>query len=608
LEAYDHGVRIGVFAVDGKKVPGMNRIRSFVLVLLLSGLSLAAEVRLSVVVVKPKLSDEGKAAYHSIAGYFRNNSLGDIADYFEALTKGGFGSGYIATDRFRRSVVVTNRHVVTFADSVTIILSNETGKETTIDECRIAYRDDDIDFAVILLPDEPSRSALTLELAESVPTDGEGVWSAGYPGLFGKPSWQLGKGVVTNRSVTVESLGLPEYAVFTQHSAPIDPGNSGGPLLIGDPSDSSSFKVVGINTWMVLGRQNVNFAVSLDKLREAFSRLPDPKETLDPAAAVRVKAGSLVTSLNAKEWSRFESSRFISSQMVMRQGWSAFTDMLPSLNDAEREDWVQRFLQASPVETLQQTVYSRIYKALHMKDQSVVLDSVDQLPDVDRERRVRTGLSAGKKVFYLDWHEDSGSWKVLEAGIPTAGLTGPRKRTEGAGALPKKRTAVLAASAEKMPSGGYPFPSGLNFGVGLTTIPTIYGWRLGLCQHIGYQFRIFRIASAGISAVVDQGASLIESGSQWTPMVVSLQGEARIGLPIPLANIALFPFVSGGVRAGIVTGRSTSDMFRLSIEGGLGLMVRPSSKWSAGVYLGPSFATDRGLRLESISISMFMIF
>lgn len=279
----------------------MNNIRilSFVLFFFV-GAILSAQVRESVVVVRPRLNDEGVAAYHSISGFFRNKNLGDLADYFDSLTKGGFGSGYLATDRYGRSIVVTNRHVVTFSDSATVTVINDEGKEKSLEGCPVVYEDADIDCALLLLPQGAFEGAVRLELAESVPVDGEAVWSAGYPSLFGKPSWQLGKGVVTNRRVVVDSIGLPEYAVFTQHSAPIDPGNSGGPLLVGDPANPSSFRVVGINTWVMLGRQSANFAVSLDKLREAIERVPDPGKPIEPADAVRAKAESLVGSLMAK--------------------------------------------------------------------------------------------------------------------------------------------------------------------------------------------------------------------------------------------------------------------------------------------------------------------
>ena len=559
--------------------------------------TLTAQVRESVVIVRPQLSNEGTAAYRSISGYFRNKNLNDLADYFESLTKGGFGSGCLATDRYGRSVVITNRHVVTFADSATITISKEAGNEISVENCKVAYADADVDIALLLLPEEAFEGMPRFELAESVPADGETVWSAGYPALFGKPSWQLGKGVVTNRRVVVDSIGLPEYAVFTQHSAPIDPGNSGGPLLIGDPSEPSSFRVVGINTWVILGRQSTNFAVSLDQLRKALDQVPDPDNAFEPSNTVREKAEKLVTSLNAAEWSRFESGWYISSRMVMRQGWDVFTSIVSTGKEAESKTWVERFLAESPEETLRQALYFKLYQALHTEGRAVTLDTVEELPEKEGIVRVRTRITAGKNAFFFDWSEESGNWRILEAGIPSAGLRGPQKRVE-----------APAAPREKMPQGGYLFPSGLIIGIGVTSVPTIYGWQAGFREEIGYHFRIGKIASIGASLVCDEGASLVENGSQSMLMVVSLAGTARIGFPILYSNSVSFPFIGGGLRAGITTVGSGSSIFRISVESDAGLLIRPSSRCSFGLSLGLSFATDNGLRLEGIPVKLMLFF
>jgi hypothetical protein len=99
----------------------MNHPRILLLgIFLFCCIAIGAQVRESVVVVRPELSSEGIAAYHSISGYFRDRNFDDLADYFESLTKGGFGSGYLTTDRYGILVVIASRHIVTFADSATV--------------------------------------------------------------------------------------------------------------------------------------------------------------------------------------------------------------------------------------------------------------------------------------------------------------------------------------------------------------------------------------------------------------------------------------------------------------------------------------------------------
>ena len=492
-------------------------------------------------------------------------------------------------------MAITNRHVVTFADSATITLTREDGTEDRIADCRVVYQDDLIDLAVVLLPEGAAKGVRRLPLADSVPDDGESVWSAGYPSLFGKPSWQLGKGVVTNRRVVVESLGLPQYAVFTQHSAPIDPGNSGGPLLVGEPTDSASFRVVGINTWMVQGRQSSNFAISLNQLRDGFARIPDPNGADDPTAIVREKANAIVASLNASDWSRFDANRYVSSRLVMHQGWSVFTSMLSRIDAENRKDWVQRFLSGSPEETLRQAVYRVIYETMHKEGEAISLSAVEPLPDVGGEKRFRVKLARGRDIYLIDWHPDSGNWRAIDAGISTNGTIRPQTRPGG------------VVPGEKKPSEEGKFPGGISVGIGLTSVPTMYGWKPGFCAELGYHFGIGRIGSLGLAAIIDQGASLVEYGEQALLTVVSVEGKVRLGYPISLGSGSLVPFLGGGVRAGLAVGGPDLGTLRISIEGATGMILRLSSGRSVGIFAGPSFATDKGVRLEGIPVAFFIL-
>jgi hypothetical protein len=107
--------------------------------------------------------------------------------------------------------------------------------------------------------------------------------------------------------------------------------------------------------------------------------------------------------------------------------------------------------------------------------------------------------------------------------------------------------------------------------------------------------------------VVDAGAAIVEGGSQAMPLIVGLQGEGRIGIPIEFKYMTMFPFAFAGARAGLSTTGSGDDLVRISVEAGVGLFIRPSSRWSAGLELGASFATDVGLRLEGIPIKLLLV-
>ena len=582
-----------------------------VLFCLLCNVASAAQLRESVIIVQPELSADGIAAYRSIADDFRKQNFNDIADRFESMADGKSSSGFIARDRYGRSVVVTNRRVVTFADAVTIILTWKGDSEVTIplEHCRILYEDPDIDFALVLLPEGAFEGTPRLELAESIPVDGKTVWAAGYPSLSGVRTWRLGEGEVINRRIFVDRMGPEQFAVFTEHSATIDDESSGGPLLMGNPDDPSTMRVVGLNSWGIPGHGGSSYAVSLETLREAFARVPDPADDRGATELVRAKTESFITSLHSTEWLRFESGRYISSRMVTKQGWNEFISLLATEGETEKKIWIERILRGPPEEALRQALSYKIYKKLHQEKRVLTLLYINEMSGVPGEQRVRTGLAIGKDVHFFEWKEERGNWRISEAAIlREAPMKQPERITADKPAPAKKPGPIDKPAPEEKPAGGYPFPAGLTVGFGVSSIPTIYGWRAALNQSIGYHFGFGRIASAGVSLVVDAGAALVEYGSQAMPLIVGLQGEGRIGVPLELKHGTLFPFIQAGAKAGISTTGSGDDPVRFSVEADLGLLLRLSSRWSVGLELGASFATDAGLRLEGIPIKLLLSF
>jgi serine protease Do len=560
---------------------------------------LGADIRESVVIVQSVPSETAVDECRSIAGELRKRSLNDLADRFDLTADGSFGSGYLAQDRHGRSVVVTNRHLVTFADSVTVILTWKDDHEdwVPIEHCRILYEDPDIDVAFVLLPVGAFEGTPRLVLAESDPANGETVWSTGYPGHYSIQSWKLEESVVTDHRVVLEKMGLPQFALFTEHSVPVSEGSSGGPLLVVDPSNPTTYRVAGLNTWTVSGPHSGGYAVSIEMLREVFSRVPDPAIPTGAAESVRGKVQEYIASLDAAEWQRFESGKYISSRMAVKQAMETVRYLLAAENTTEQKSWIDRMLGESLEETLRQAVFYRIWKTIHAPDRTTTLMSINEIVGVPGEQRVRTGLAAGKNVYFFEWSYDRGNWRVSDSAIPT-----------GTPVKPKAQVEAVKPPREEKPAGGYPFPAGLTVGLGISSIPTIYGWRTALNQSVGYDFGFGRIVSAGVSLTVDAGAALVEYGMQGMPLILALQGEGRIGLPVELKQMTLFPFAKAGAKAGISTTGSGDSLMRISLEAGVGLFVRPSSRWSFGLELDASFATDAGVRLEGIPVKLMLVF
>jgi S1-C subfamily serine protease len=156
--------------------------------------------------------------------------------------RGGAGSGFVITPD---GYALTNSHVVHDADKV---------NATTLDGDKIAAEvvgdDPATDLALIRLA---ARDLPCIELGDSDGLRvGQLVIAMGDP--FGFHA-TVSTGVVSalGRSMRGQEGRLIENII--QHSAPLNPGNSGGPLV-----DSRS-RVVGINTAIIAFAQGLGFAV-----------------------------------------------------------------------------------------------------------------------------------------------------------------------------------------------------------------------------------------------------------------------------------------------------------------------------------------------------------
>jgi len=118
------------------------------------------------------------------------------------------------------------------------------------------------------------------------------VWSAGFPGLGSDPMWQLGKGTVTNARAKIKELLSPDISTLIQHSAQVDAGNSGGPLLTADSKSEAGYSVIGINTWKATYRESTNFSIPASIIKSFVQRniAGEKKQNIDERVKQFVKS------------------------------------------------------------------------------------------------------------------------------------------------------------------------------------------------------------------------------------------------------------------------------------------------------------------------------
>ncbi len=172
----------------------------------------------------------------------------------------GLGSGFIVD---ADGHVVTNNHVIANASAITVKLTD--GRELTADVVGI---DQKTDLAVLRVDTDAPLPTVTWGESDSLRV-GDWVVAVGNPfGLDGTAT----AGIVSARG---RNIGAGPYDDFIQIDAPINRGNSGGPLFDADG------RVVGVNTAIFSpsgGNVGIGFAIPAAIARDVVAQLIDTGE------------------------------------------------------------------------------------------------------------------------------------------------------------------------------------------------------------------------------------------------------------------------------------------------------------------------------------------
>jgi S1-C subfamily serine protease len=164
---------------------------------------------------------------------------------FDGDRKGsGLGAGFLVDAS--RGWIMTNAHVVGRSPSRVEVAFH--GQEFS--EARKVYVDPFLDLAIIRVSESIDTKGIEEPrlACDTVPSVGHGV------GAFGHP-WRL---PFTGTRGIISGVTARYRTELLQTDAPINQGNSGGPLISLD-----SGRIVGINTAGIRGAQNTNFAVAI---------------------------------------------------------------------------------------------------------------------------------------------------------------------------------------------------------------------------------------------------------------------------------------------------------------------------------------------------------
>lgn len=437
--------------------------------------SLDAQIRDYVPIVRPKYNDETAAFLRKLGDSLERDGYYDAAEALNRYTAGCFGSGFVYVGPDGTNYVVTNLHVVSQAASVTVEFQSKDGEKTLHENCSILTIDEKLDLALIAFPPGAHPLKQGLSLSSSELDDGAEVWSAGYPGLGGSPSWQLGKGNVTNSAVRIPEVADPESTYIIQHSAPVDPGNSGGPLLVIDRASPAGYAVVGINTAKAYRRQAANFSVPTKAILGFVERtLHADKARVDQGVVLEARCRAFAQTATGKTEAYEELAAYISYAYVGVVGESVLKDVLSTAPTKVRDNIMSVFAGSSPIEGIRLAIAYAILSGLP-QDASMAISFLALDGDAEApETRVPVRFSRNGEEIATAWVREQGVWRLT-------GYSGLGKKEETAEKKSKAGETGDALDARHSPyyllvTGGAQLLSGdsLFWSLGLDYVPDIY--------------------------------------------------------------------------------------------------------------------------------------
>lgn len=214
--------------------------------------------------------------------FFRDFFGGGLDDFFgipQYRQKGterqevGGGTGFLISDD---GYIITNRHVVIDEDAEYTVLMNDESRH----EAKVLARDNLADLAVLKIEGKDLPYA---ELGDSSELKvGQSVIAIGN--ALGEFRNTVSTGVISglSRSIVAGGRGvLEQLSGVIQTDASINPGNSGGPLL------NLAGQVIGINTAMAQGAQNIGFAIPVNDVKSTIESVKEHGRIIRPWLGVR---------------------------------------------------------------------------------------------------------------------------------------------------------------------------------------------------------------------------------------------------------------------------------------------------------------------------------
>ncbi|MDR2020207.1 MAG: serine protease [Treponema sp.] len=455
---------------------------------------------------------------------FEKKGDGDAVKGIDAFLKGGSGSGFVYVDAAGNNYILTNHHVITQSYTLSVTFEKQDGTKTRYEGLSILAADEDMDIALLAFPAGERPFKQGLAFLNRALDEGEDVYSAGFPGLGGISLWQFGRGMVSNASVQFPAGEDTDRMMgpYIQHTAQVDPGNSGGPLLVPLQGAPAGYAVAGINTLSARFRQAANYAIPPGQVKE-FINAALSTETANERERLDKRLASFMEGLKAPKAVYAHIARYLSRDCIAQNADFAMSEVLARAPASVEEEITNAF-NYYPVDGMHYAVAWVIESKLRSETGAISIHIEETVANVKNEYSVAFNING--ETLTTEWINEYGNWRLNT-------IEGIRERPQTAkasnsGGNKKKGEADFDKG---MISGGYTHSIDLG--------PAVY---LDFSVPVDYMFFSFHAV---------YGFKGKDRTYLWPPFdpnyYLRIEGMAGGQYTFDLDKTGLMPFVQGGI-------------------------------------------------------------
>lgn len=382
----------------------MKKIILPILLLLLNfALFSQTNLKKKVAIVRPTYPKGTVDFLKDFSKSLRSKGYIDAADLIESYSKGGFGTGFLLKNKKGEFFILTNKHVVQSAEYVSISFLEKTDT-LQFKKCEVKAIDEQYDLALVKLPSD-AKFDKVFNISKKKIVDGTDVFTAGFPGLGNKPSWQFGKGIVSNSEVYDKEFTNDKDTYVIQHTAQVDPGSSGGPLLVKSKNTPNTFEVVGVNTWKARQRESANFSLPSVVINKFLEENLDAELVLDKETLKKQ-----IDDFFAAQSKGYKALvPYISYSYIAGLSINGFYDLLNATPENVEKDVNKYFSNGMPIDGARVALASAIYDRL--KSKKAKFKKIISLED---KKQAKVEFEEDGKIIETVWVAEQGKWKLSD--------------------------------------------------------------------------------------------------------------------------------------------------------------------------------------------------